>query len=137
MTWEVREGGSKDRLNINDELIIGKHLYANLYGVKKELLNDEELIRNTVLEAVKASGATLVEVKSWRFGGRKGGVSAIALVTESHIAIHTWVEYEYATVDIYTCGQHTEPWRGFEAVLNILKPRKYRVGYVDRSQTTL
>jgi len=53
----------------------------------------------------------LVEMKSWKFGGKKGGVSVIALVEESHIAVHTWLEYNYATVDVYTCGEHSDPRR--------------------------
>ena len=122
---------------IDDDIVVGKHIYANLYGIERSKLENEELIRNVVLKAVEAAKATLIELKSWKIGGKKGGVSVIALVDESHIALHTWVEYSYATVDIYTCGAHTNPWAAFDIILTALSPKRYKVGYADRSQVDL
>ncbi len=119
---------------IEEDRVIGKHLYANMYGIENNILQDEEFLKDLVLKAVKVAHSTLIEIKSWRVGGKKGGVSVIALVDESHIALHTWIEYSYATLDIYTCGAHTDPWAAFNLILNALKPRKYKVGYADRSQ---
>ncbi len=115
------------------DYIVGRHVFANLYGVDKGKLWDEEYLRRLVEEAVKRARASLVELKSWRFGGRHGGVSVLALVIESHVAIHTWPEYGYATIDIYTCGERSDPWKAFEYMLGELKPRYYIVGYADRS----
>ncbi|MEM1927894.1 MAG: adenosylmethionine decarboxylase [Acidilobaceae archaeon] len=115
------------------DYIVGKHVYGSLYSIDRELAGDEERLREIVVEAVNASGARLHEVKSWKFGGKKGGVSVIALVTESHVAIHTWLEYEYATVDIFTCGDHTDPARAFEVIVKALKPKHYTAHYADRS----
>ncbi len=122
---------------IDDDIVVGKHIYANLYGIDRKVLEDEGYLRKVVLEAVEKAKATLIELKSWRIGGKKGGVSVIALVDESHIALHTWVEYSYATVDIYTCGAHTNPWAAFDVILAALSPKKYKVGYADRSQVDM
>ena len=119
---------------IEEDRVIGKHLYANMYGIGESILMNEKFLRELVLKAVKAAHSTLIEIKSWKVGGKKGGVSVIALVSESHIALHTWIEYSYATVDIYTCGAHTDPWAAFNLMLNAIKPRKYKIGYADRSQ---
>lgn len=113
--------------------VIGKHVYADLYGSDPRLLNDVEFLKEVVVEAVKASRATLVDIKAWRFGGDKGGVSVLALVVESHVALHTWPKHAYATVDIYTCGESSDPWKALEVVLVKLKPRSYHVHYADRS----
>jgi S-adenosylmethionine decarboxylase len=75
----------------------------------------------------------LVEMKSWKFGGKKGGVSVIALVEESHIAVHTWLEYNYATVDVYTCGEHSDPQKAFDLIVSVLRPERYQMFYADRS----
>jgi len=114
--------------------IVGKHYYANLYGVDVKAASDEEGLRNAVVRAAEVSRMRLVEVKSWSFGGDKGGVSVIALVVESHIAVHTWVEYAYATIDVYTCGEHSDPRPGLRELINYLKPEEYYVWYADRSQ---
>lgn len=116
------------------DLIVGKHVYANLYGIDLDVAGNEEVMRALVVKAAKESGATLHEAHAWKFGGKKGGVSAIALVLESHIAVHTWLEYNYATVDVYTCGEHTDPWKALKVIMEALKPRTYTVHYADRSQ---
>jgi S-adenosylmethionine decarboxylase len=74
------------------EHIVGKHVYGNLYGCDAEALADEQLIVRVVREAVKVAKATLMEFKSWKVVGVKGGVSVLALITEIHIAVHTWPE---------------------------------------------
>ena len=112
---------------------MGKHVYGNLYDVDVSVAGSEEKLRNLVIEAARVANMTLYDVKSWSFGGKKGGVSVIALVLESHIAIHTWVEYRYATVDVYTCGENSDPWKAFDYIVRELKPRYYTVNYADRS----
>ncbi|MEM0174248.1 MAG: adenosylmethionine decarboxylase [Sulfolobaceae archaeon] len=115
------------------ERIIGKHIFGNLYGVPENLLKDRKFLEDLILRAVKEAKMNLVEIKSWEFGGIKGGVSVIALVTESHIALHTWNEYKYATIDIYTCGEESRPEDAFELVLRELKPKQFKIFYADRS----
>lgn len=117
-----------------EERVVGKHVYGSLYDIDVELASNEEYLRSVVEKAVELAGATLLELKSWRIPGVKGGVSVIALVLESHIAVHTWTEYRYATVDVYTCGEHTDPWRAFEWIVESLKPKYYTIHYSDRSQ---
>ncbi|MEB3774589.1 MAG: adenosylmethionine decarboxylase [Desulfurococcales archaeon] len=117
--------------------IVGRHVYGSLYGVPRDKAMDEEYLRGLVVRAAEAAGATVHEVKSWVIPGEKGGVSVIALVLESHIALHTWPWYDYATFDAYTCGEHTDPWRAWRLVLEELKPRHYTVQYADRSQEVL
>lgn len=115
------------------DVVVGKHVYGSLYGVKRELLDDEQLLRGLVAEAAREAGMKLVEVKSWKFGGRRGGVSVIALIVESHIALHTWVEYGYATLDVYTCGENSDPWKAFNHIVRALKPLRHTAHYIDRS----
>lgn len=113
--------------------IIGKHVFGNLYDMDPEVLKDKSLLHKVVLEAVKIANMTLVESKSWEFGGKKGGVSVISLVEESHIALHTWVEYNYATLDVYTCGEQSDPEAAFNYIVEHLKPKRYQVFFADRS----
>jgi len=129
----MEESNRKFESSLVDPRIVGKHVYGNLYDILPDTASNEELLRNAVIEAAKLANMTLVEVKSWKFGGSKGGVSVIALVQESHIAVHTWNEYRYATVDVYTCGEKSDPWKAFEYLVNVLKPKFYTVNYADRS----
>lgn len=116
-----------------EEGIIGSHVFGNLYGPEDKLISNEAFLKETVLKAVNIAKMTLVEVKSWSFGGKKGGVTVIALVTESHVVLHTWNEYKYATLDIYTCGGKAKPQEAFDYIVKSLKPKKHRMFYADRS----
>jgi len=133
---ENRASVSIQNLSLEDRdyRIVGKHVYANLYDPIPSYISDEKLLEKLVIEAAERANMHLVEVRSWSFGGKKGGISVIALITESHISIHTWVEYSYATVDVYTCGDHSDPWKAMEYIIENLKPKKYTIGYANRTQ---
>ncbi len=110
-----------------------KHLYANLYDVDPRLLADERGLVGAILEALESEGLKPVDVKSWSFGGKKGGVSVIVILEGAHTVVHTWVEYRYATVDILVAGDR-DPSRIFERILDSLKPRTYRAGFTYRGE---
>jgi S-adenosylmethionine decarboxylase len=86
---------------------IGWHCVAELGRGCPDLLNDEEYIKKSLEEAAKRSGATFLSVTSHKFEPQ--GVTAVALLSESHISIHTWPEHGYAAVDAFTCGSHCDP----------------------------
>ncbi|MDE1860163.1 MAG: adenosylmethionine decarboxylase [Candidatus Micrarchaeota archaeon] len=112
--------------------LIGLHIFGNLYDLDPKMATDLDFLKKIVLDAVGIAKMTLVEQKAWSFGGEKGGVSVICLVTESHIALHTWNEYKYATLDIYTCGEHSNPQGAFDYIVGQLKPKKHQVFYANR-----
>lgn len=113
--------------------VVGKHVYGNLYDVDISVAADEEKLRSIVLEAAQLGNMKVWDLRSYSFGGDKGGISVIALVIESHVAVHTWIEYRYSTVDVYTCGEHSDPFKAFEHIVKALKPKFYTFNYADRS----
>jgi len=110
--------------------VYGKHIYGNLYECDVEILKDEKELRNIVVEAARRGNMTLLDVKSWKIGE---GVSVVAIVLESHITIHTWPEYAFATVDVYSCGRHTDPETAFAYIIERLRPRRIERGIANRS----
>ena len=72
------------------------------------MLNDEARIRDILIEGVRRSKATIVTDSFHSFSPH--GVSGVVVIAESHVAIHTWPEYGYAAVDIFTCGETIDPW---------------------------
>ncbi len=116
-----------------EDNIVGKHVYGNLYECDVRLIANEGYLRKLVRDAVKIANMHLVELKSWKFFSKKGGISVIALVTESHVAVHTWPAYHYATVDVYTCGRESQPEKAFEYIVKGLAPKGYTKHFADRS----
>jgi S-adenosylmethionine decarboxylase len=90
---------------------LGKHLLVEFYGCNKKKLNDLKFIEEAMTEAAKESKSTIVQVVFHKFSPH--GVSGVVVIAESHLAIHTWPEYGYAAVDLFTCGEETDPWAAF------------------------
>jgi S-adenosylmethionine decarboxylase len=57
--------------------------------------------------AAKEAKATIVDVSFHKFNPI--GISGMVVIAESHLSIHTWPEYSYAAVDIFTCGDIIKP----------------------------
>jgi len=101
----------------------GKHILAEYFECDCTYLDSEQAIREVMLEAASASGATIVGNIFHHFSPQ--GVTGVVVIAESHLAIHTWPEYRYASVDLFTCGSHLDPWVGFEYLKERLQSRKW------------
>ena len=91
---------------------LGRHLLGEYHGCDRELLNRPDHIRVELLAAVARSGATPIQDFVHTFTPH--GVTGIVVIAESHFAIHTWPEYGFAAVDLFTCGDAVDPWAAFE-----------------------
>ena len=61
------------------------------------------------------------------------GVTAIALLAESHISIHTWPESNYSAVDIFTCGQNMLPEIACRYLIKALKAEEHFLRVIERN----
>ncbi|WP_226390292.1 polyamine aminopropyltransferase [Penaeicola halotolerans] len=87
---------------------LGRHIIVELYDCSPAILNDVVTIQNKMEEAAEEAGATLINSTFHHFSPY--GVSGVVVIQESHLAIHTWPEYGYAAVDLFTCGETVNPW---------------------------
>jgi S-adenosylmethionine decarboxylase len=87
---------------------LGRHILAEIYGCDAEILNNRELIERIMVESALKAGAEVREVAFHKFSPQ--GVSGVVVISESHLAIHTWPEFGYAAVDVFTCGERVDPW---------------------------
>jgi S-adenosylmethionine decarboxylase len=79
----------------------GTHLIIDVWNA--ENLDNLQLIEDALKECVDVSGATLLHIHLHHFTPN-GGVSGVAVLSESHISIHTWPERKYAALDVFMCG---------------------------------
>lgn len=87
---------------------LGRHILIEYYGCDEEIIENNALIEQLMNEAAEKSGATIVNSVFHYFNPY--GVSGAVIIEESHLTIHTWPEYGYASVDVYTCGDSVDPW---------------------------
>ncbi len=98
---------------------LGNHVLVEFYGCDSDILNQTELIEKEMTKAAILSGATVVSSNFHTFNPY--GVSGVVIIAESHLSIHTWPEYGYAAVDLFTCGDSVDPWKAFKHLKNIFK----------------
>ncbi|MBO8166129.1 MAG: S-adenosylmethionine decarboxylase proenzyme [Thermotogae bacterium] len=91
---------------------LGRHLVAEFYECSPETLDDLDHVVKSMREAAEVAGATIVDSSFHRF--LPHGISGVVVIAESHLTIHTWPEYGYAAVDLFTCGDEVNPWKAFE-----------------------
>ena len=82
---------------------LGTHLLLDLKDCDPQLLDDIHHIKQAMMGAAEEAGATVVGESFHKFN--PVGVTGIVAIAESHLCIHTWPEYRYAAVDIFTCGE--------------------------------
>jgi spermidine synthase len=91
---------------------LGRHILVEFIGCHSDVLDDVSLIEKAMTEAAQRAGATVINSTFHHFSPQ--GVSGVVVIQESHLAIHTWPEYQYAAVDLFTCGDSVDPWISFD-----------------------
>lgn len=98
---------------------LGTHLLLDLKDCKSALLDDIEFIRQAMIGAANEAGATIVGETFHKFSPL--GVTGIIAIAESHLCVHTWPEYGYAAVDIFTCGEVFKPHKAADLLIESLR----------------
>lgn len=88
---------------------LGTHIIVELSDCNPAILSDVDQVSNILIAAAKEAKAEILQTAFHRFSPQ--GVSGVVVIAESHLSIHTWPEYGYAAMDIYTCGDRTDPWK--------------------------
>lgn len=86
---------------------LGRHLLLELFDCDLESINNLEGVKGALVEAARRAQATIVDVVFHEFN--PFGISGVVVIAESHLSIHTWPEYRYAAVDIFSCGDTLQP----------------------------
>ena len=86
---------------------LGKHIILEMWGCCKDTIDNVEVVKEILVKAAESVKATLVDVVCHRFSPY--GVTGVAILAESHIAVHTWPEHGYAAADIFICGSAINP----------------------------
>jgi spermidine synthase len=98
---------------------LGNHIVVEYFNCNPSLLNDVVYIEDAMIESAKKAEATIINSTFHHFS--PFGVSGVVVIQESHLAIHTWPEYGFASVDIFTCGNTVDPWVSFNTLKTLLE----------------
>ena len=111
---------------------MGTHLVIDAWQAPAELLNDPQAIREALTQAITVGKATLIDLCIHQFSPH--GVTATAILAESHIAIHTWPEHGYFAADLFFCGAG-KPEIAARVLQTVLKARQIKIQELARGFT--
>lgn len=114
----------------NDKSFLGYQTLIELYGCPSELIDDQDLAQKILLDLTDVVELTVVNSVIHHFSPI--GVSGVIVIEESHIAIHTWPEYNYVAIDFFTCNQQYDIEEGIEYLRTHFQAKKIEVKEVHR-----
>jgi len=109
---------------------LGRHILLELRDSNPEKLNDLPFIRSSLLNAASETGATIIDHIFHQFSPQ--GVTGVIAIAESHLSIHTWPEYGYAAVDIFTCGESFDPIDAARLIIRDFESRDPEITKIER-----
>jgi len=86
---------------------IGHHYIVEASGCDPKIIGNIEKVQQILVKAADIAGAQVWSISFNRFPPQ--GVSGVVVISESHISTHTWPEFGYVALDIYTCGKSVDP----------------------------
>ena len=114
---------------------LGRHILVEFFGCNPDILNDVITIETSMVEAAREATATVINSTFHHFSPY--GVSGVVVIQESHLAIHTWPEFQYAAVDVFTCGDSVNPWDCYDYLLKAFEAKNGSAMELKRGQTDL
>lgn len=109
---------------------LGNHLIVELYNCDPELIDSLDYVKSVMIRSADISGATIVKDVFHRFSPQ--GVTGVIVIAESHFSIHTWPEYGYCSVDIFTCGERIDSEKALTYIKDKFKSQSISVSEIKR-----
>jgi spermidine synthase len=113
---------------------LGNHILVEFMNCDPHVMNDVAAIERDMVGAAKKAGATVINSTFHHFSPY--GVSGVVVIQESHLAIHTWPEYGYAAVDLFTCGE-MNAWISFDHLKECFGSKSYSAIELKRGSVNL
>ena len=113
---------------------LGNHILIEFMNCDPEILNDVAKIEKNMVDAASKAGATVINSTFHHFSPY--GVSGVVVIQESHLAIHTWPEWGYSAVDLFTCGE-IDAWISFDYLKKSFGSDSYSAIEIKRGSVNL
>lgn len=105
-------------------------IIAEFYGCNPELISRSETVKKIINKAIRKSNLTKIRSHYHQF--RPSGVTGVVLLAESHITMHSWPEYNYIALDLFSCGDKKKATTAFDQLVKDFKPLKTKKRIVMR-----
>ena len=102
----------------------GIHIILDLYGVDPQKIDSSIFLNDLISKAVSVSGLKSFGTLYHKF--QPMGFTSVTLLETSHISVHTWPEYKYASIDIFACDKWEKALKAADIIINELNPKRLK-----------
>lgn len=106
----------------------GIHLIAEFWNGK--VIENEKELKEILIKAVEKANCIPLKIVIHKF--KPQGITGVVLLAESHLSLHSWPEYDYIAIDIFTCGDRAVPEKALDYLNTVLNPKKVEIQRIKR-----
>ncbi len=111
---------------------LGMHIIAEFYECSVRRISDNEFILQSISQALEIAQVNIVGKKIHRF--KPQGLTGVYLLSQSHFSFHSWPEYRYMAVDMFTCGEAVYPDKAVKYLRKALRSKRYDIKVLKRGK---
>ena len=115
-------------------MIVGTEWLIEAFDCDAEKLREPEILQQIFARIISDLGLKVVGEAAWHKFGGEGGVTGLSMLTESHLACHTYPEYQTATFNLYCCRKRPE-WDWEKNLIEMLIAGSIRVQKIERGNS--
>lgn len=112
------------------EKSLGLHVILEFYDCDTKILNNLKKLEDGLSKSAEYSGATIVSSNFHQY--LPIGISGVIILKESHLAVHTWPEYNFAAIDLFTCHDSVDFDIIQKSISDLLKSSRFETKFIDR-----
>lgn len=114
---------------------LGKHAIANLYNCNIKDMDDLEKIKKIIIDSANEKKLHILKDIFYKFNPI--GITGVLILSESHLTVHTWPEYKFIAVDVFTCGENFKPKEVCDLIAKKVKSQNYDIREFERGKNGL
>ena len=111
---------------------ISYQVLIDLYDCDYDKMEDLDYIKNVMHKLSEILGTTIKKEAFYQFSPY--GISGVLIIAESHLTIHTWPEYKYAGIDLFTCSKKLNTDEAVKFLCESLNATKYEIKEINRGK---
>lgn len=112
-------------------MIVGTEWLIEAFGCDEETLRDVSALQNVFARIIADLGLKAIGEGAWHKFGGAGGVTGLTMLTESHLACHTYPEFQTATFNLYCCKSRPE-WDWEANLIEMLGANQVKITKIER-----
>ena len=111
---------------------LGQEWLVDCSGCRPAALRDVARLKALFAELVATLELTVVGEPQWHAFPGEGGVTGLTLLSESHLAIHTFPEHGFAALSVYSCRERSQP-DFYRLLARHLEPARVDIRTLERT----